>query len=112
MRSPGYLSLPPLPAALLRVLLPRAERDEVLGDMSAEYAEQAAAAGERAARRWLWRQTLRSAPALIGLNWWRGWTGFDARANAYRPGGLMLRTWLTDAHYASRRLRARHGAAG
>jgi putative ABC transport system permease protein len=75
--------------------------------MAAEYAELAATSGERAARRWLWRQTLGSAPRLLGWNWWRGWTGFEPRANAYRPGGLRMRTWLTDAHYAVRRLRVR-----
>src|SRR5829696_4828974 len=101
--------LPQLPMTLLRALLPRAERDEVLADLAAEYAEQATAGGPAAARRWLWRQALRSAPALLGWNWWRGWTGFEPRANAYRPGGPMLKSWITDARYAARRLRARPG---
>ncbi|HEX6598289.1 MAG TPA: ADOP family duplicated permease [Gemmatimonadaceae bacterium] len=100
-------ALPRLPLALLRRLLPRAERDEVLADVRAEYAEIAAAQGLTAARRWLWRQALGSAPALLGWNWWRGWTGFEPRANAYRPGGSMLKTWISDARYAMRRLRAR-----
>ena len=100
-------TIPRLPARLLRALLPRAERDEVLADLAAEYAQIAAQRGVGTARRWLWRQAFRSTPALLGWNWWRGWSGFDSRANAYRPGELMLRTWLTDAHYAARRLRAR-----
>jgi len=104
-RHPPH-SLPPLPAALLRVLLPRAERDEVLADVAAEYAEHAMADGP-AARRWLWRQALGSTPALLGWKWWRGWTGFEPRANVYRPGGPMLKSWITDARYAARRLRAR-----
>ena len=103
-----HRTLPRLPVTLLRLLLPRAERDEVLGDLAAEYAEQAVA-GDRAARRWLWRQALRSAPALLGWNWWRGWTGFEPRANAYRPGGPMLTSLIADARYAVRRLRARPG---
>ena len=81
-------SLPRLPAALLRALLPHAERDEVLADIRAEYRGDRARAGRGAATRWLWRQALRSAPMLLGWNWWRGWTGFEPRANAYRPGGL------------------------
>jgi predicted permease len=93
--------------ALLRVLLPRAERDEVLVDLTAEYLEHAAAHGRVAARRWLWRQALHSAPALLGWSWWRGWTGFEPRANAYRSGGPLLKNWITDARYAARRLRAR-----
>jgi predicted permease len=100
-------ALPRVPMALLRLLLPRAERDEVLADLRAEYVELAAEHGLDAARRWLWRQALGSAPALLGWNWWRGWTGFEPRANAYRPGGPMLKSWITDARYAVRRLRAR-----
>ncbi len=99
--------LPRLPMALLCALLPRAERDEVLADVRAEYVAIAAEHGLAAARRWLWRQALGSAPALLRWNWWRGWTGFEPRANAYRPGGPMLKSWITDARYAARRLRTR-----
>ncbi len=100
-------SLPRLPMALLRLLLPRAERDEVLADLTTEYAEHAARAGRAEARRWLWRQAIHSAIPLLGWSWWRGWTGFEPRANAYRPGGSMLRNLFADARYAARRLRAR-----
>jgi putative ABC transport system permease protein len=100
-------SLPRLPIALLRLLLPRAEREEVLADLTAEYAEHAARAGRGEARRWLWRQAIHSALPLLGWSWWRGWTGFEPRANAYRPGGSMLRNLFADARYAMRRLRAR-----
>ncbi|MFL5616258.1 MAG: ADOP family duplicated permease [Gemmatimonadaceae bacterium] len=99
--------LPRLPAAVLRALLPRAERDELLRDIAEEYEEIAAHSGRAVATRWLWRQASRSAPMLVGWNWWRHWTGFESRANAFRPGGLSMRTWFTDAHYAARRLRAR-----
>jgi predicted permease len=101
------MTAPRLPLILLRVLLPPVERDEVVADLIAEYRELAVAHGPAAARRWLWRQALRSAPALLRWGWWRGWTGFEPRANAYRPGGLMLATWFTDARYAARRLLAR-----
>jgi putative ABC transport system permease protein len=104
--TPQLRQFPRLPLTLLRGLLPRAERDEVLADLVAEYAELAAADAP-AARRWAWGQALRSAPALLGWSWWRGWTGFEPRANAYRPGGPMLRSWIADARYAARRLRAR-----
>jgi predicted permease len=100
-------ALPRLPLAILRALLPRAERDEVLADLAAEYAQHAAAAGQPEARRWLWRQAVGSAPALLGWSWWREWTGFEPRANAYRPGGPMLKSWITDARFAARRLRNR-----
>ena len=44
---------PRLVFALLRVLLPRAERDELLADLRAELAERKVAHGEAAAQRWL-----------------------------------------------------------
>jgi predicted permease len=104
---PSPTPLPRLPAALLRILLPGAEQDEILEDMTAEYAARAAAGGVPAAKRWLWQQALHSAPALLRWTWWRGWTGFEPRANAFRPGDLMLTHWITDARYTARRLRTR-----
>ena len=93
--------------ALLRAVLPNAEREEIIDDIAAEYGSYAAAHGEPSARRWLWRQALHSTPALLGLNWRRSHTGFEPRANAYRPGGHVLKNWTTDARYAARRLLAR-----
>ncbi len=98
---------PPLPLAVLRFLLPRAERDELMADVVAEYSDVQAERGDAAARRWLWTQALRSAPALLSWNWWRGSSGFEPRANAYRPGGNLIKHWMTDARYAARRLRTR-----
>jgi predicted permease len=104
--APPAITAPPrLPMAVLRALLPRAERDEVLADLAVEYAQRAARRGAAGATRWLWGQTLRSAPALLRWSAWRGWTGFEPPANAYRPGGPpMLKSWITDARYAARRL--------
>jgi putative ABC transport system permease protein len=106
-REHPVIPAPRLPFALLRVLLPRAERDEVLADVRAEFADRVIANGDASARRWLWWQTLRSAPALLRWGWWRERTGFEPQANTYRPGGPMLQTWISDARYAARRLRAR-----
>ena len=73
MHSPDVIHSPPtmprLPMALLRMLLPRPERDELLADLAEEYADHAAAGGRAAARRWLWWQALRSIPALLRSNW-------------------------------------------
>ena len=99
--------LPRLPALLLRALLPRAERDELLVDFAAEYAARSGSDGERAARRWIWGQVVGSAPALLVWSGWREVTGFEPRANRSRPGGPMLHSWITDARYAARRLRTR-----
>jgi len=96
-----------VPLALLRVLLPRAERDELIADVRSELAERTRAHGTAAAHRWLWWQTVGSAPALLRWSWWREWTGFQPPANDFRPGGPMLHTWIADARYAARRLRAR-----
>ena len=100
---------PALPLALLRRLLPRPERDEILADLRAEYAERAEVLGEGPARRWLWRQALQSMPWLVRWTGWRDRTGFEPRANAFRPGVPMLATLISDARYAVRRLSARPG---
>ena len=94
--------LPAVPRRLLAATLPREARDELLADIAAEFAAKSADEGVNVARRWLWRQALRSAPALVTWGWWRARTGFESPANAYRPGGPMLRTWITDARYAAR----------
>ena len=101
------LPLPRIPALLLRALLPRNERDEVIADVTREYAQHAAEFGVTSARRWLWGQALHSAPSLLRWNWWRSSTGFEPRANAYRPGGHVVNHLLTDTRYAARRLFAR-----
>jgi putative ABC transport system permease protein len=93
--------------AIVRALLPYAERDEVLGDLTAERDERAAARGQFAANLWLWRQLLGSMPALWRRSWWRGWTGFEPRANRLQPGGLAVESWIMDLRYSARRLVSR-----
>ena len=102
-----YPELPRIPAALLRLLLPYAERDEVLGDLAAEHRERAASQGRRAAGRWVWRQVLASAPELAARGWWRGWNGFEPRANWDQPRGAMFQDWGQDVKFSLHRLRKR-----
>jgi predicted permease len=99
--------LPRLPAALLRRLLPYAEREEVMRELAAEYRTRVESEGDRAAREWLWRQALASAPALARRGWWRGWSGFEPRANRWTPGGAMFESWGQEVRYSLRRLRRR-----
>ena len=99
--------VPRLAFALLRLFLPRPERDEILADLRAEFAERAHVVGEPAATRWLWRQVAGSAPALVRWTSWRDRTGYEPRANAFRPGVPMIATLTSDARYATRRLTAR-----
>ena len=98
---------PTLPTALLKALVPRAERDEILADLTAEYAARTAADGRSAAGKWFWRQALGSALPLLGWSGRREVTGYIPPANAYRPGGPMLPVFLSDARFALRRLRSR-----
>lgn len=93
--------------ALLRAFLPPAERDEIAADLLAEYDARRAADGIVVAERWLWAQSLRSLPGLARRSWWRGHTGFDARANVTQPGGPAIESWILDARFAARRLRRR-----
>ncbi|MEP6836005.1 MAG: ADOP family duplicated permease [Gemmatimonas sp.] len=104
---PARHSAPILPLQLLRRLVPRAEREEVLADVQTEYAGRVATDGRQLADRWLWQQALASAPALLRWSWWRGVRGFEPLANNYRPGGPMLKHVLADVRYATRRLMAR-----
>jgi putative ABC transport system permease protein len=93
--------------AIVRALLPYAERDEVLEDLAAEHRQRVAADGRLAATRWLWRQLIGSVPALAGRTVWRGWTGFEPRANRFQSGGLFVESWIMDARYSARRLASR-----
>jgi predicted permease len=88
-------------------MLPHAEREEVLGDLADEYAQKRAAGRLVGARLWLWRQVLGSLPALMRRGWWRGWTGFEPRANRAQPGGPMFESWIMDLRYSARRLASR-----
>jgi putative ABC transport system permease protein len=95
--------LPRIAATILGAMLPRAERDEVLADLAAEYAERRLRGAWRA-RWWCASQIARSIPALARRTWWRGWTGFEPNANAMRPGGPVMEQWIVDARHATRRL--------
>jgi putative ABC transport system permease protein len=92
---------------MFRALTPIAERDEVLRDLRSEYERRVKSMGTAAARWWIWRQALGSAPALLRRSWWRGMTGFEPRANRFRAGGPMVESWVIDARYAIRRLLSR-----
>ena len=101
------VALPAFAARLLRHLLPHAERREVLDDLAAEYVQRVETAGRFASRLWLWRQVIGSLPALARRGWWRGWTGFEPRANRAQPGGPMFESWIMDLRYSARRLASR-----
>ncbi len=96
-----------IPAALFRVLVPLAERDEVLDDLAAEHADRVRTHGRIAARVWLWRQLIGSLPGLVRRSWWRGWTGFEPNANRMHPGGSPMESWIMDVRYSARRLMRR-----
>ena len=56
---------PRLAVAVLRRLLPRDLRDDILDDLGSRYADLIHVVGPSRARRWYWSQTLRSVfPAL------------------------------------------------
>lgn len=100
-------SVPRLPLTLLHWLLPRAEREEVVEDVRAEFQAMVLERGPSVAHRWIWRQALRSAPALLQWNWWRGVNGYEPPANNYRAGGPMFKHLFSDIRIAARRLKSR-----
>jgi predicted permease len=89
----------------LAALLPPAERAEALADLEAEYRQRRAQQGRVAAGGWLWRQCLASLAPLLRRSSWRGFTGFESRANSLNPGGPLMERWILEARYALRRLR-------
>lgn len=52
------------PLGVLRFLLGRKDREEILGDLEEGYGRRVRRVGESAARRWLWRQVLTTPPRL------------------------------------------------
>lgn len=57
---------PALAKAWLAWIVPSADREVLLGDLAEEFASRVSRDGERAARRWYWRQVRRStAPTLV-----------------------------------------------
>jgi putative ABC transport system permease protein len=95
----------PLPAAvLLRLLLPDAEREEVLSDLEAEHEVRRRSSSRLAVWLWAWRQALGSIVPLVRRGWWSGWSGFEPRANRWKPGGGMFESWGKDLRFAFRRL--------
>ena len=95
---------PRLATAVLRALIPLAERAEVVAELEREFAYRATTFGRRSARGWYWRQVFASVPALLRRTWWRGWSGFEPSANRSQPGGPSMESWIMDARYAARRL--------
>lgn len=106
-RRTGDPSLPRFPALLLRLLVAAADRDEVLEAMAEEYAMRIASGGRWRARLWVWRQALRSVPALVGQRWWQAWSGFRPRTDSMNPGDGMFERAVMDLRFALRRLRRR-----
>ena len=102
------VTIPPrLPLAILARLVPRADRDEIVAGLTADFVAHAARHGRPAAIGWLWSEVRRSLPSLLRWTWWRGHTGFEPRSSAFRPRGPIVRTLITDIRYAARRLRSR-----
>jgi predicted permease len=96
---------PRLPLAIIARLIPRGERAEAIADLRAEFDQRARDDGASSGRAWLWRQAVRSAPAMMRWTWWRARTGYEPRSSAFRPRGPIVKNWITDARYAVRRLR-------
>lgn len=108
MPPPVPPSAPPqLPLLVIRALVPSADRDEIIADLTREYGERVANGGVSNARRWLRGQALASIPALLHWTWWRGATGYEPPSSAFRPRRPIVRTLIADARYALRRLGTR-----
>lgn len=99
--------MPDLAVMLLRRMLQRAERDEVLDDVAEEYAARADRDGALRARLWVWRQVLGSVPGVMRRSWFRGTVGFESEANRMAGAASGLESLIMDARFALRGLRSR-----
>jgi predicted permease len=98
----AHPAAPRLAAWLLAQCLPEHRREEYLGDLEELFAARAAAAGQRPARRWYWRQTLSALADAI----------LHRRKRPRREAGdSLMRTITQDLRYALRSLTAQPGFA-
>lgn len=79
------------------------DRDAVLGDLAEEFHDMAERRGAPAARRWYWRQTVRS----IGPNLARGWRRRPPEQAEAGRGSNLMETLLFDLRYGLRMLNRR-----
>ena len=88
MTSEPHFVQPPLPAIWLTSLFAVAEeRESILGDLLEEFSLLASKSGVPAARKWYWRQTIKTVPRIAGLALRSApWMTFTAVV-----GGLVLR---------------------
>lgn len=62
-----HLHQPPrIAASLIKLFSQAKETDSVLGDLSEEFSDLAMQSGAGRARRWYWRQTLKTLPHMLG----------------------------------------------
>ena len=67
MTSQTHFIHPPRIATwLLDLFVPPQEAESILGDLLEEFSDVASRSGERSARRWYWRQTIKTVPRLAG----------------------------------------------
>ncbi len=87
---------PRLPRALLRLLLPTADRDVVLNDLDEEFARHVAPSRSAfRARAWYWRQAVKSLPFAIRLR-----RGSDGSTRGL--GRAVVQATLADVRFAAR----------
>ena len=93
-------------AFLMRALLPRDDRDVVLGDLAEEFDERLDRDGGRSARRWYWNQVWRSiAPSLER----RVHDTVEAETSRESLAGRIVGGMATDMRDAARSLRSTPG---
>ena len=87
--------------AVLARLAPADAREEIVGDLREEWAEVVVPErGEAAARAWLVRQALASAPPLVALRWRRGElrSPLTSAAAAIVASGAVVAAWSAAWH--------------
>ena len=100
MAAPGQVTPPPAAVRLLALTAPESDREFMLGDLEEEFARRSVTS-EAEARRWFWRQVLRSVP--INLSRRLHEQRVRLRAKPHHPkGDSAMNSFLHDLHLAWR----------
>jgi len=85
--QPHFVPPPPVAVWLIRLFAPAEEGESILGDLLEEFSVLATKSGMPSARKWFWRQTIKTVPRLAAF----GFRTAPWMTAAAVAGGFLLR---------------------
>jgi len=89
--QPDFVQPPRMATCLVNLFTPAEEAESILGDLLEEYSHLASKSGVAFARRWYWRQTVKTIAHLIGT----GFTVAPWSTAAAVVGGFLLHGFVS-----------------